>query len=60
MVLEYELDVSVGSEAECKKIIEIMEHCVSLEVPSIVDAELGPNWGEATQTLENKELFKND
>tara|TARA_R110000824_G_scaffold127293_2_gene287391 strand:- start:206 stop:2098 length:1893 start_codon:yes stop_codon:yes gene_type:complete len=55
-----ELDVSVGSEAECKKIIEIMEHCVSLEVPSIVDAELGPNWGEATQTLENKELFKND
>jgi len=55
-----ELDVSVRSEAECKKIIEIMEHCVSLEVPSIVDAELGPNWGEATQTLENKELFKND
>lgn len=55
-----ELDVSVETEAECKKIIEIMEHCVSLEVPSIVDAELGPNWGEATQTLENKELFKND
>jgi len=49
-----ELDVSVENEAQVKKITEIMETCVSLEVPSIVDAELGPNWGEAKQTLSDK------
>ena len=49
-----ELDVSVTDEKQCKKIIEIMEDCVKLEVPSVVDAELGPNWGEAKQTLSDK------
>ena len=49
-----ELDVSVENEAQVKRITEIMETCVSLEVPSIVDAELGPNWGEAEQTLSDK------
>ena len=49
-----ELDVSVENEAQVKRITEIMETCVSLEVPSIVDAELGPNWGEAKQTLSDK------
>ena len=42
-----ELDVSVENEQQCKRIIEIMEDCVKLEVPSIVDAELGHSWGEA-------------
>ncbi len=42
-----ELDVSVENEQQCKKIIEIMESCVNLEVPSIVDAELGYSWGDA-------------
>ena len=46
-----ELDVSVESEDQAKKITEIMETCVKLEVPSVVDAEFGPNWGEAKQTL---------
>jgi DNA polymerase I-like protein with 3'-5' exonuclease and polymerase domains len=49
-----ELDVSVTDTKQCKKIVEIMEECVQLEVPSVVDAELGPNWGEAKQTLSDK------
>ena len=49
-----ELDVSVENEKQCLQIKEIMQECVQLEVPSIVDAELGPNWGEAKQTLSDK------
>jgi len=49
-----ELDISVGSEKECEVITEIMQDCVSLEVPSVVDAELGPSWGQAKQTLSDK------
>ena len=44
-----ELDVSVQNEKQAKQITEIMETCVKLEVPSVVDAEFGPNWGEAKQ-----------
>ena len=32
-----------------------MENCVQLEVPNIVDAELGKTWGEATTSY--KEAF---
>jgi len=49
-----ELDVSVESEAQAKRITELMQDCVSLEVPSIIDAEFGPNWGEAKQTFSDK------
>ena len=42
-----ELDMSFSSEEEKKKIIEIMEHALELRVPSKVDAEIGPSWGEA-------------
>ena len=42
-----ELDFSVGSEKDQKKIIEIMENSVNLKVPSKVDVALGDNWGEA-------------
>ena len=42
-----ELDFSVGSEKDQKKIIEIMENSVNLKVPSKVDVALGNNWGEA-------------
>ena len=44
-----ELDVSVYDEKQANMIIEIMQTCVDLEVPSVVDAEFGPNWGEAKQ-----------
>tara|TARA_R100001163_G_C4971546_1_gene131249 strand:+ start:20 stop:388 length:369 start_codon:yes stop_codon:yes gene_type:complete len=43
-----ELDVSVSSEAETRKILELMEECVQLRVPVKVDAELGETWGKAT------------
>ena len=38
-----ELDISVSDNA--KKIKEIMEHAVNLEVPNKVDYEYGSNWG---------------
>ena len=41
-----ELDLSIASEDEAKKVIEIMEHAVTLEVPNKVDYESGNNWGE--------------
>jgi DNA polymerase I-like protein with 3'-5' exonuclease and polymerase domains len=41
-----ELDLSIESEDEAKKVIEIMEHAVTLEVPNKVDYEHGNNWGE--------------
>ena len=49
-----ELDFSVSSEKEAKEIKEIMETCVELRVPSLVDAEFGKNWGEAKQTFGDK------
>ena len=41
-----ELDLSIESESQAKKVIEIMENAVSLEVPNKVDYESGNNWGE--------------
>ena len=41
-----ELDISIQSEEESNKIIEIMENAVSLEVPNKVDYESGKTWGE--------------
>jgi len=41
-----ELDLSIESDAQAKKIIEIMENAVTLEVPNKVDYESGDNWGE--------------
>ena len=41
-----ELDISVKSPEQAKKIIEIMENAVTLEVPNKVDYESGENWGD--------------
>ena len=41
-----ELDISIYSEEQSKKIIEIMENAVSLEVPNKVDYESGLTWGD--------------
>ncbi len=41
-----ELDLSIEDDAQAKKIIEIMEQAVTLEVPNKVDYEFGNNWGE--------------
>jgi len=41
-----ELDISVESPEQAKKIIEIMETAVKLKIPNKVDYESGDNWGE--------------
>jgi DNA polymerase I-like protein with 3'-5' exonuclease and polymerase domains len=41
-----ELDISVESEEQAKKIIEIMENAVTLAIPNKVDYEYGNTWGE--------------
>ena len=41
-----ELDISVESEAQAKKIIEIMENAVTLAVPNKIDYESGNSWGD--------------
>ena len=40
-----ELAMSVPDKDTAIKIKEIMETCIKLEIPSVVDAEFGPNWG---------------
>jgi len=47
-----ELAMSVATKEQGEKIMDIMQNCVALEVPSVVDAELGPSWGEATKSLD--------
>ena len=45
-----ELDLGVSTKKEIEQIKEIMENCVKLKVPNIVDAEIGKTWGDATQS----------
>jgi DNA polymerase I-like protein with 3'-5' exonuclease and polymerase domains len=41
-----ELDFSIESDSKAKKIKDVMENAVDLEVPNKVDYESGPNWGK--------------
>jgi DNA polymerase I-like protein with 3'-5' exonuclease and polymerase domains len=41
-----ELDISIQSDDQVKKIIEIMENAVTLVVPNKVDYESGSTWGD--------------
>lgn len=41
-----EFDESVETREEAERHAEIMENCVELKVPSKVDLEVGPSWGE--------------
>jgi len=41
-----ELDISIESPEQAKKIIEIMENAVTLAVPNKVDYESGKTWGD--------------
>ncbi len=41
-----ELDISIKDDSETKKIIDIMENAVNLEVPNKVDFECGKTWGD--------------
>jgi len=47
-----ELALSIPDKITARKAKEIMENCVKLNIPSVVDAELGPSWGEATNKME--------
>lgn len=42
-----EVDLTVMNRTEAEQIAEIMENCTQLEVPSLVDVEIGPSWGGA-------------
>ena len=52
-----ELDVSIESDAQKKKIIEIMENAVKLELPNKVDCETGPNWGSIENDDEDEKNY---
>ena len=41
-----ELDISVESDKQAKRIKEVMESAVDLEIPNKVDYESGKNWGD--------------
>ena len=43
-----ELDASVESRAEGKKMGEIMENAIQLRVPMVVQVKCGPSWGEVS------------
>ena len=43
--LAYELNISVKDKQQAKKIKQIMEEAVKLEVPNKVDDEYGKHWG---------------
>jgi len=49
-----ELDISVAEPETASIIQEIMETCVDMQIPSVVDAEFGPSWGEAKKTFSDK------
>ena len=42
-----ELDFSFECDEDAKRPVEIMENCVALQVPSVVDADFGNTWAEA-------------
>jgi DNA polymerase I-like protein with 3'-5' exonuclease and polymerase domains len=44
-----EIAVSVNDRSEAEEAARIMAQAVSLEVPSRVDVEMGPSWGEAKE-----------
>ena len=52
--LHDELDVSITSKEEGEKVMEIMETCVQLSVPSVVDMDIGPSWGEAKTVFSDR------
>ncbi len=47
-----EIDMTVGSDEEAKKLGKVMSEAIPLNIPSVVDVEVGPNWGEANRLVE--------
>ncbi len=48
-----ELAMTVPDRKTAERIAEIMETCVGLQVPSVVDAEFGKSWGYATKKIDD-------
>ena len=51
--LHDELDISVESTEQAKRITEIMENCVSLKIPNKVDYEVGTDWGAISEKFDD-------
>lgn len=47
-----ELDSSVPDEKTAHAMAEVMKHAVPMEVPTVVDVECGPSWGESMSVEE--------
>jgi DNA polymerase I-like protein with 3'-5' exonuclease and polymerase domains len=41
-----ELDISIENDLQGKKIVEIMQDAIPLNIPNKVDFEQGPTWGD--------------
>ena len=41
-----ELDLTVETRAEAEELAALMKEAVPLSLPSKVDIEIGPNWGD--------------
>ena len=52
--LHDELGVSVSEKRQCDEVCEIMRSVVKLNVPMLVDAEVGKDWGDAKHKWEDK------
>jgi DNA polymerase I-like protein with 3'-5' exonuclease and polymerase domains len=48
-----ELGFSISSKEQALDIKRIMEEAVPLSIPVLADAELGPSWGLAKQSIED-------
>ena len=44
-----EVDISIEDDEQAVKVSRIMENCVELAVPLVVDTELGASWGETEE-----------
>jgi DNA polymerase I-like protein with 3'-5' exonuclease and polymerase domains len=44
-----EVDISIEDKAQADKVARIMENCVKLSVPLVVDTELGTSWGDTEE-----------
>jgi len=46
-----EVDISVENTDQAQKVARIMENCIELAVPLVVDIELGRSWGETEEII---------
>ena len=46
-----EIDLSIENIKQANKVTEIMENCIKLAVPLLVDVELGNSWGETEEIV---------